>query len=250
MPEYKYPRRQAIRWIMHQLSKPALGLFADVEIIGEANLPKTGPLIVIGNHFSFLDPVAFVRFSPWPIDFVGAAFPPFAPGWTKLITSMWGFYKLYRGTGSKEALRAAEAILAQNGTLGIFPEGGSWATVLKPARPGTAYLAARTGAKLLPVGLYGFNDVFPFRLRDRAKPVIKIGEPFGPFKITSRGRERRRQLDEIGETIMRNLADLLPDELRGSYSSDPAIRAAAKEIEDYPWDENPEGRVESSGDIL
>jgi len=161
-----------------------------------------------------------------------------------------GFYKLYRGTGSKEALRAAEAILAQNGTLGIFPEGGSWATVLKPARPGTAYLAARTGAKLLPVGLYGFNDVFPFRLRDRAKPVIKIGEPFGPFKITSRGRERRRQLDEIGETIMRNLADLLPDELRGSYSSDPAIRAAAKEIEDYPWDENPEGRVESSGDIL
>ncbi len=247
MPEYKYPRRQVIRWVMHQLSKPALALFAEVEILGRENLPKKGPLLVIGNHFSFLDPVAFVRFSPWPIDFIGAAFPPFAPPWTKFITTMWGFYKLYRGTGSTEALRAAEAILAQDGILGIYPEGGSWATVLRPARPGTAYLAARTGAKLLPVGLYGFNDVFPPRLRNRARPVIKIGQPFGPFKVTGRGRERRRQLDEIGDTIMRKLADLLPDELRGRYSSDPAAQAAAKAVEDYPWDEAPEGLVDGGG---
>ncbi len=249
MTVYNYPRRQAIRWVMHQLARPALALFAQVEVLGEENLPREGPLIVVGNHFCFLDPVAFVRFSPWPIDFIGAAFPPFAPPWTKMITAMWGFYKLYRGTGSTEALRAAEALLAQNGILGIFPEGGSWATVLRPARPGTAYLAARSGASLLPVGLYGFNDVFPPRLRHRARPVIKIGETFGPFSVTGRGRKRREQLDEIGHTIMRKIAELLPEELRGSYSEDPTLREAAIEFEAFPWDENPEGKVDSGGVI-
>ncbi len=249
MSHYQYPRRRVTRYVMHQLSKPALALFADVQILGRKNLPKKGPLLVIGNHFSFLDPVAFVRFAPWPIDFVGAAFPPFAPRWTKFITAMWGFYKLYRGTASTEALRAAERILAQDGILGIFPEGGSWATVLRPARPGTAYLAARSGANLLPVGLYGFNDVFPARLRKRARPAIHIGKPFGPFAIHGRGRERRRQLDEIGEVIMQKIAELLPDKLRGRYSSDPAARAAAQEVEAYPWDKHPEGQVDGGGAI-
>jgi 1-acyl-sn-glycerol-3-phosphate acyltransferase len=236
-----------MRFVMHQLSIPVFSLVADLEIIGEHNIPTKGPLLVVGNHFSFLDPAAFVRLAKWPMDFVGAAFPPFAPRWTKILVEMWGLHKLYRGTGSTEALRAAEDILAQEGVLGIFPEGGSWAQVLRPARPGTAYLAARTGASMLPVGLFGFNDVFPLRLRNQAKATINIGKPFGPFKTTGRGRERRRQLEEIGEIIMRKIAELLPDELRGRYSSDLAVREASKEAEKYPWEDATEGEVDSGG---
>jgi 1-acyl-sn-glycerol-3-phosphate acyltransferase len=247
MPKYRYPRRRVIRYLLHQLSIPVFGAVANVQLIGKENIPKQGPLLVVGNHFSFVDPVAFVRLARWPMDFIGAAFPPFAPGWTKLLVNMWGIHKLYRGTGSTEALRAAESILEQDGVIGIYPEGGSWATVLRPARPGTAYLAARTGATLLPVGLYGMNDVFPLRFRNRATATIKIGKPFGPFKITGRGRERREKLDEIGQTIMRKIAALLPDEIRGSYSDDPARRAAAKEFEAYPWAETVEGDVNSGG---
>lgn len=247
MQKYRYPRRRVIRFIMHLMSIPTYSLIANFNIIGQENLPKKGPLLVVGNHFSFIDPVCFVRIARWPIDFIGAALPPFAPGWTKLFVSAWGIHKLYRGTGSTEALRAAEAILKQGGVLGIYPEGGSWATVLRPARPGTAYLAARSGAKLLPIGLYGMNDIFPFRLRDQANPTIKIGKPFGPFKVTGRGRERREQLDEIGHVIMRKIAELLPDELRGSYSDDPARRAAAKEFEAYPWSDQVEGDVNGGG---
>jgi len=77
--------------------------------------------------------------------------------------------------------------------LGIFPEGGNWATVLRFARPGTAYLAAQTGARILPIGLSGLNDIFPLKFGKRPRVVFRIGKPFGPFRVEGRGRERRRQ---------------------------------------------------------
>ena len=55
-------------------------------------------------------------------------------------------------------LLVAETLLKRGGIIGIFPEGGNWATVLRPARPGPAYLATQTGAPLLPVGIDGLID--------------------------------------------------------------------------------------------
>jgi 1-acyl-sn-glycerol-3-phosphate acyltransferase len=237
-------RRRPIRFILKQLSIPAFALLTRLELRGLENVPAGGPLIVVGNHFSFVDPVTFVRFAPWPIEFVGGAVNPHAPLWTRIIPFLWGYHKLYRGTGSPNALRAAEGILARGGVLGIFPEAGNWAAVLRPARPGTAHLAARTGAPILPVGLDGCTDVFPSLFRGRrARVTVTIGKPFGPFSTTGSGRERRAQLDEIGHEIMRHIAALIPPEKRGHYSEDPAIRAAAQGTEVYPWVDKIEGEV-------
>jgi 1-acyl-sn-glycerol-3-phosphate acyltransferase len=229
---------------MKQLSIPAFNITTRMEIQGEENLPEKGPLLVVGNHFSFIDPVAFVRMAPWPIEFVGGAVTPNAPTWSRIIPFLWGYHKLYRGTGSRDALRAGEKILNDGGFLGIFPEGGNWATVLRPARPGVSFLATRTSARILPVGLYGFTEVFPsLGHLKRAKVTIKIGKPCGPFTATGAGRERREQLDEIGHKIMRAIAELLPPRLRGYYSDDPAIREAAQGTEIYPWADKVEGEV-------
>ncbi|MFZ5819776.1 MAG: lysophospholipid acyltransferase family protein [Chloroflexota bacterium] len=240
--EFKYPRRRLLRAFLRLLSVPAFALTSRMEIIGRENLPKKGPLLLVGNHFSYIDPVTFVRIARWPIEFLGGAEFAHAPGWVRTIPWLWGYYPLYRGTGSTYALKAAEAILKQGGVLGIFPEAGNWAEVLRPARPGAAFLAALTGAPLLPVGIHGLNDIFPFLKRgQRAKVTLRIGEPFGPFKVSGRGRERRRQLDEIGHEIMRHIAALLPPEKRGHYSDDPAIREAARGTEIYPWADKVEG---------
>jgi 1-acyl-sn-glycerol-3-phosphate acyltransferase len=229
---------------LKQLSYPAFSLLTRMEIIGADNLPKSGPLLVVGNHFSFIDPVAFVRFAPWPVEFVGGAVTPHAPFWTRIIPFLWGYHKLYRGTGSRDALRAAEKLLNDGGILGIFPEGGNWATVLRPARPGTAFLATRTNARLLPVALYGFTDVFPSLGRGhRAKVTVNIGKPFGPFFASGKGREHRANLEEIGHEIMARIAELLPKEMRGHYSDDPLIREAARGTEIYPWADKVEGEV-------
>lgn len=238
------PQRQVIRKILKWLSGPAFHLVADLQITGEENLPKHGPLIIVGNHFSFIDPVCFVRLAPWQIEFVGGADMPHAPLATRIIPLLWGYHPLYRGTGAKDSLKTAEGILKQGGVLGIFPEAGNWATTLRPARPGTAFLAARTGASLLPVGLVGLNEVFP-RLRRgrRAKIQFNIGKLFGPFKAEGRGQQHREQLDEIGHEIMRHIAALIPPEKRGHYSDDPIIREAAKGTEIYPWADKIEGQV-------
>lgn len=240
-------QRQLIRKFLKWLAKPAFQYLSDLTISGEANLPKSGPLIMVGNHFSFIDPVCFVRLAPWQVEFVGGADMPHAPLATRIIPRLWGYHPLYRGTGAKDSLKAAEGILRQGGVLGIFPEAGNWATVLRPARPGTAFLAARTGAPILPVGLVGLNDVFPSLKRGRRASIqINIGKPFGPFQTEGRGHRVRQQLDEIGHEIMRQISQLIPPEKRGHYSDDPAIRKAAKGTEIYPWADKIEGEVKGT----
>jgi 1-acyl-sn-glycerol-3-phosphate acyltransferase len=241
-PKFPYPRRRLVRAVLQRLSRVAFAVLTDLQIIGQENFPEKGPLLVVANHFSFIDPVATVRVAPWPLEFVGGFQMPNAPASVTWIPKVWGYYPVFRGTGSRYALRAAEAVLAQGGVLGIFPEAGSWATVLRPPRPGAAFLAVRTGARILPMGFDGLPDVFP-RLRRgrRARVTVRIGKLFGPFRATGRGRPRRQQLEEIGHEIMRRVAELIPPERRGHYSNDPAIRAAAQGTEVYPWADAPEG---------
>ncbi len=222
--------------MLKALCQAAFSVLADIRIEGQENMPAQGPLLIVGNHFSFIDPLVFVRIAPWRLEFLGGYNNPSAPPIVRIIPWLWGFYPLLRGTGSRDSLRAAEYLLQQNAIIGIFPEGGNWATVLRPARPGTAYLATRTGAPLLPVGIDGLLNLLPsIRKGKRAKVSIRIGKPFGPFQATGTGRTRRQQLDEIGHEIMRQIADLIPPERQGHYSPDPVIREAAQGTEIYPW---------------
>ena len=242
--EFSYPRRLFIRRTAKTLASAAFFLLSDFQVKGKENLPESGPLLVVANHFSFIDPVAVMRALPYPIEFVGGAEFPHAPTIVQALPKLWGYYPVFRGTGARYALRAAEAILSQDGVLGIMPEGGSWAEVLRPARPGAAYLASKTGARLLPLGLYGLNEIFPLQWGKRPTVHVNIGEPIGPFHADGRGRERRRQLDQIGEKIMNAIAALLPDRYRGYLAEDPTIRKAAAGTEVYPWESKIEGQVE------
>lgn len=238
---YPYPRRRVIRWLMSRAARVALCLLSHFRIEGRHHLPAGGPLIIVANHFHFLDVVTMVAAMPWPMEFLGGFRFFDAPGLVGWIPRLWGFYTVHRGGASMEAMRAAKAVLAQNGTLMVFPEGGSWADVLVYARPGVPYLLAQTGARVLPVGIDGNTELFPsLRRGRRGRITVRIGEPFGPISAPGRGRERRQQLDAIGDQIMQRIAPLIPPERRGVYSADPALRAAAEAVAAYPWAEEEE----------
>ena len=236
-----YPRRRVIRAILRAGIAAALGTISDIDIQGKENIPSEGPLLIVGNHFSFLDPVVMIRVSPFPVEFVGGPTTPNAPAWSEMFRRAWGILQIRRGASSRDGLLAAESVLKQKGVLAIFPEGGSWAAVLRPPRPGAALLAARTPAKILPVGLDGLVDVFPFlRKGKRAKVTVRFGKPFGPLTLERKDASIRQRMDEIGHEMMRSISPLLPPERRGYYSDDPAIRDAAKGTEAYPWELTPE----------
>lgn len=242
MPEeFKYPRRQVMRGFVRRATQVLFAILTDFHLIGPENFPTEGPLLVVANHFSFVDPMAMVRIAPWPMEFLGGFRTPNAPPFLSWVRELWGYYPVFRGTGSTLALRASDAVMRQRGILGVFPEGTSAAAVLRPARPGVALIAARTGARILPVGLDGFIDVLPRLVKGRrARVTVRVGKPFGPFAVAGRGRERREYLEKIGHEIMQHIAELLPAERRGHYSDDPAIRAAAQGTEYCPFDDEPE----------
>lgn len=239
--QYPYPRRRVLRAVLSRMSRLAFSIVSRLEVLGRENVPHEGPLIVVANHFSFIDPALMVALSPWPLEFLGGFRMPNAPPVVTWIPKVWGYLPVFRGTGSRRALRAAESVLKQNGILGIYPEASSHVAMLRPARPGTAFLAARTQARILPMGFDGLPRVFP-RLRRgrRACVTVRIGKPLGPFRVTGRGRVRRQQLDQIGHEIMQHIAELIPADKRGHYSADPAIRAAAQGTERWDYDEMPE----------
>jgi 1-acyl-sn-glycerol-3-phosphate acyltransferase len=240
-PEITYPRRRFIRAALRGANQILFNLLTRLEITGRENLPEGGPLLLVINHFHLADPAVVIRVTPWPLEMLGGFQMPNAPLFASWIAKLWGYLPVHRGTGSRHALRAAESVLAQGGVLGIAPEGGAWATVLRPPRPGTAFLAVRTGARILPMGIDGATDIFSsLRKGRRAHVTARIGEPFGPFRASGRGRKHRQRLDEIGHEIMQHIAELIPPERRGYYSDDPVIRAAAKGTEIYPWEEAPE----------
>jgi len=232
----RYPRRRLIRRILKNSIAMLFAVTADVKIDGKENIPTSGPLLVVANHFHFLDPLAVLYATPWPMEFVGGAQTPNAPNTVGWISKLFGVIPTYRGTGSRETLLSSESVLQQKGILGIFPEGGSWATVLRPARPGAAFLAWRTKAQILPVGLDGLVGYFQ-KIRKGERPLVHVqfGKPFGPFEFAEGKRPSREELDEVGHTIMKNISMQLPPHLRGFYSDDPAIRAAARGTEIYPW---------------
>lgn len=235
----KYPRRRVIRWILRFLTGTLVRILGRYEVEGLENIPKSGPVIMAANHFHFVDPPLLLASSPRQIEFVAGAVRPNAPGWTNIFPYLWGFIPAFRGGYSRSTLSGAREVLDQGGVLGIFPEGGSWAKFLRPARPGTAYIATLSGAPIVPVSIVGGPELLG---KGRAKVRVVFHPPMEAPIITTKGPLRRAAIDAYGEKLMEVIASELPDERKGRYSSDPAIRAEALEMSEFPWDEQEELR--------
>ena len=110
-------------------------------------------------------------------------------------------------------------MLAHGGVLGIFPESGSWAMLLRPARPGLAYIAEQSGAPVMPISIVGAENV----IGGSRRPLrIEFHPPLAALLIME-----REALDALDDEVMSVIAQGSPDAQRGKFSSDPGARQAA-----------------------
>lgn len=220
--KYPYPRHQVGRAFLRGGIALLAGLLTKFDIQGKENLPKEGPLLIVGNHFHFLDTISPIHVTKYPLEFINDAEMPMAPGLVKSLPGWWKTLKILQGQPNLEAIRASEAILSQNGVLAIFPEGHVHKPPLGKPLPGAAFLALRLGVPIVPIGTFSEDDwdiVGTIKKQHhRPKIVVRIGKPFGPLSpgdVNSiPGREDVRR---AGQVIMEQIARQLPLCARGPY---------------------------------
>ncbi len=113
-----------------------------------------------------------------------------------------GAFPVKRGKADRGALKQSLEVLANGGCFGIFPEGTRSATgKLAKLEPGTAYLALKSGATVIPVGFSGTYRLFSRLLIRFGKPIDLTG--FSGRKLTS------ETLETVGEVITAGIAEQL-----------------------------------------
>lgn len=164
-------------------------LYFRLRVEGRHHVPKTGPLLLVANHASYVDPpLVGITAGRW-VGFLAQA------GLAKLGPLRWwlgqmGVTLIDRDAPSKEALRVIAECLAKGEAVGIFPEGTrSGDGSVGPFRNGVEFLVRRTGATVVPIGLDGNFRAFPRKAivpRPR-KLVVRYGAPMTAAEVLAPG---------------------------------------------------------------
>jgi 1-acyl-sn-glycerol-3-phosphate acyltransferase len=189
-----------------------------VEIIDQSNVPDKGPLIMASNHLHFFDPPLVLAASPYREITVLTA-EKWAETWPVnwLLKSIGAIF-VHRGEVDREALNKCLAVLERDGILGLAPEGTRSRTgTMQRAKPGVAYLAIKADVPILPIGISGQNQMLAEwkRLR-RPLIVVRFGRVFKLQPL--HGQQKGEQLQERSDEVMRNIAGLVNEDLRGVYN--------------------------------
>ncbi|MEK7382279.1 MAG: lysophospholipid acyltransferase family protein [Elusimicrobiota bacterium] len=168
----------SLRRCVESFVNSTLGALWGVKVTGLDFVPRSGPLIAAFNHSSLLDgPLLGAAMAPARRPcFLGKKelyrYPPL--DW--LLRNI-GSIPLDRGTADHAAMRAALELLERGGAIALSPEG----TRVKPGqvRPpklGVSFLAAKTGARVLPVRLVGTAE-FPRRFPLEVRVGVPLAAP-------------------------------------------------------------------------
>jgi 1-acyl-sn-glycerol-3-phosphate acyltransferase len=213
-----------------------------VQVQNPKRLPANGPLLIICNHRSFLDPFLLTSFLNTPINFVCHRYMGNVPVLREVLQTCGGF-PLSNSDWYPDLLQHSANLLDQGKTIGIFPEGAApmldtpAPTALHTFHRGFAHLALQSAVanlQILPVAILSQSEkqwpAIPLSLLSHLDPLeplfkqegwhpavlyqeatIRLGQPFSiePYRQYYHGRQASTVAKEITATLSKQVADLL-----------------------------------------
>jgi len=199
------------------LQKNAVRLFADYKVNGTENVPPIGPLIVICNHQSNLDPYLLRTFISRRTWFLAKDELFNHSRIASRFLHSWGAFPLNRTGVDTRAYKWLINLLDHDQVVVVFPEGTRSPGAMKKALSGVVRLAMRSQSPILPVGIVGTEKLQAWYHVGYPKGHIRIniGEAFSLPQID--GRLSKDVLESLNDMMMSRVAELLPEGYRGVY---------------------------------
>ncbi len=174
-----------------------------LRVAGKQHLDLEGPVVLAPVHRSNLDAPLVAAVCRRRVRALGkdSLFKGAPLAW---INSALGAIPVKRGGADREAMRAAREVISEGEMMIVFPEGTRQSgTTVEGVFDGTAYLANKTAAPIVPIGIAGTGAAMPSggKFIRPVRCALVVGEPIHPPE----GRMSRPALAEFSAEVSRRL---------------------------------------------
>jgi 1-acyl-sn-glycerol-3-phosphate acyltransferase len=187
--------------------------FGRIEVIGRENIPRDRPFVLAPVHRSNVDFALVSLVTTRRMRYMGKdsifKFKFLNPFFFAL-----GAFPVHRGAADREALRMSIAVIECGQPLVMFPEGTRQSgPVVQELFDGTAYVAAKAGVPIVPVGIGGSEAAMPkgSKFIHPTKLVLVVGAPIDPPAPRESGGTSRRAVRELTERLRGEIQTLFDD---------------------------------------
>ena len=187
-----------------------------VDATGRERLPSGGGyLLVAAIHRGWMDPFLIMHALPLEprVWFLGSGPSAFSAKWREwLLHRVGGMLPVWRGgVGVEQHVASAQAVLRNGGVFVLVPEGGVSGPPdgLAAFRVGSALIALRTGAPIVPLAIAGSQELYlGKRMATRILPPTSARELLGEAWPSTAPEEGSREELDLAHALTDRLAAL------------------------------------------
>lgn len=178
-------------------------LLGRVTVVGKEKIPDDGAFVLAPVHRSNVDFALTSLVTRRPMRYMGkdSIWRSRALG---RFVSMLGAFPVHRGSADRDALKACTDIVSGGSPLVMFPEGTrQTGPVVEELFDGTAFVAAKAGVPIIPMGIGGSEAMMPkgAKLLKPSKLVLVVGDPIPAPERTESGRTPRSAVAKLTEQL-------------------------------------------------
>ena len=184
-----------------------------VRIVGLDNVPADGAFVLAPVHRSNVDFALMSLLTKRPMRFMGKDSIWNSKPLGRFV-SMLGAFPVHRGSADRESLRVTTEVIEGGSPVVMFPEGMRRSgTVVEDLFDGPAYVAAKCGVPIIPVGIGGSERMMPkgAKFLHPSRLVLLVGEPLRPPERTESGRVSRSAVRELTEKLQADVQRLFDE---------------------------------------